>query len=120
MTSRAEDAKVDAMTGLLTHEETPERYCLQECDGSCGERGQCMQKPGHLHDHDHCVYDYSGSGSHTWHREVPNKRDIYGLLKQEATDGLIGVERAAELIDAYLKATAPRKSSDRKPWWRRG
>lgn len=109
------------MTGLLTPEEMAERYCLQECDGSCGERGQCLQKPGHLHDHTHGVYDYSGSGSHTWHREVPNKRDIYGLLKQEATDGVIDVQRATGLIDAYLKASSPRKTpGPKKPWWHRG
>lgn len=46
MTSRAESARVGAMTGLLTPEEMAERYCLQECDGSCGERGKCLHSPG--------------------------------------------------------------------------
>ena len=108
------------MTGLLTPEEMAERYCLQQCDGSCGERGKCFHPPGHLYSHQHSYYDYSGDGSHNWERIVPSKRDIRGLLQQEAADGVISVERAVELIDAYLKASAPRKSSDRKPWWRRG
>lgn len=121
MTSRAESAKIGAMTGLLTPEEMAERYCLQECDGSCGERGKCLHSPGHLHPHRHSYYDYSGDGSHQWERVVPSKRDIRGLLEQEATDGVIAVERAVELIDEYLKASAPRKTTgSKKPWGRRG
>lgn len=106
------------MTELLTEEQKAERYCLQECDKTCGElRGVCLQPPGHLHPHKHSYYNYSGDGSHTWARVVPSKRDIRAMLTNSATGGFISVERATDLIEEYLRASLPDRG--KKPWWRR-
>lgn len=99
------------MTRLLTPEERAERYCLQQCPGGCIEpHSPCLQKPGHLHRHSHGVYDYLGSGQHTWEREQPNTRELAAFLKAQTetivVDGktYIGTEHIAAAVVEYLKS----------------
>lgn len=88
-----------------------ERYCLQECPGGCIEpQGRCMDDPGHLHDHHHSVYDYLGSGSHSWQRLKPTEREIAAYLKSspeafiDSTGATsIPTTQAARLLMDYLK-----------------
>jgi hypothetical protein len=106
------------MTGLLTPEQMYERYCMQPCPGDCLEPGSiCMQPPGHVHDHHHATYDYTGTGSHWWHRELPTKKEILRFLQKESQNGRIEVERAAELLWTYWQTFVP--AAPKKRWWQR-
>lgn len=110
------------MANLLTPEEMAERYCLQECPGGCSEpQGRCMDDPGHLHDHHHSVYDYLGSGSHSWQRLKPTEREIAAYLKSspeafiDSTGATsIPTAQAARLLMDYLKSFESMKSTKPK------
>lgn len=99
------------MTEMLTPEEMAERYCLAECPGGCTEpHGRCMYKPGHLHQHRHSFYDYSGDGSHAWEREQPTGRELAFYLRDHPDaiikNGKVYIEtgRAAKAIIEYLNS----------------